>query len=196
MIGRLPVTATIVVACAIGAMVALGIWQLARAEEKAALIAGYETASLEGKPVAFPAQGGGLADQADLFHPAAFDCARVIARSTTAGRDVHGRTGFAHIARCLTERGPAEVKLGWSRTPEPPKWEGGPVSGIVAPGGADGARLQLLRPVEGLEPLAPPDPADLPNNHLAYAIQWFLFAVTALVIYIVALRRRVRAPPR
>ncbi|HBM05474.1 MAG TPA: threonine synthase, partial [Erythrobacter sp.] len=44
--------------------------------------------------------------------------------------------------------------------------------------------------VAGLAPLAPPDPRDLPNNHLAYAGQWFFFALTALIIYILALRRR------
>ena len=42
----------------------------------------------------------------------------------------------------------------------------------------------------GLEPLARPDPADLPNNHLAYAGQWFFFALTALAIYWLALKRR------
>ncbi len=40
--------------------------------------------------------------------------------------------------------------------------------------------------------MAPPDPNDLPNNHLAYAGQWFFFALTALVIYWLALRRRWR----
>lgn len=44
----------------------------------------------------------------------------------------------------------------------------------------------------GLEPLARPDPANLPNNHLAYAGQWFFFALTALVIYVLALRARLR----
>ena len=45
-------------------------------------------------------------------------------------------------------------------------------------------------PVGASSPLAAPDPRDLPNNHLAYAGQWFFFALTALVIYILALRRR------
>jgi len=31
-----------------------------------------------------------------------------------------------------------------------------------------------------------------PNNHLSYAIQWFFFAATALVIYVLALRKRWR----
>jgi surfeit locus 1 family protein len=33
----------------------------------------------------------------------------------------------------------------------------------------------------------------VPNNHLAYAVQWFLFAGVAAVIYALALRRRTRA---
>ena len=67
-----------------------------------------------------------------------------------------------------------------------PEWQGGSVEGIVAPG----PRLVAGRPAAGLAPLAPPDPADIPNNHLAYAGQWFFFALTALVIYLLALRRR------
>jgi len=37
---------------------------------------------------------------------------------------------------------------------------------------------------------ASPDPRDIPNNHWSYAIQWFAFAATALIIYALALRRR------
>ena len=47
-------------------------------------------------------------------------------------------------------------------------------------------------PQAGLEQLAAPDPNDLPNNHLMYAGQWFFFALTALVIYVLALRKRWR----
>jgi surfeit locus 1 family protein len=32
----------------------------------------------------------------------------------------------------------------------------------------------------------------VPNNHLAYAVQWFLFAAVASVIYVLALRWRGR----
>jgi cytochrome oxidase assembly protein ShyY1 len=38
-----------------------------------------------------------------------------------------------------------------------------------------------------------PSAAATPNNHLAYAGQWFLFALAASVIYILAVRRRLRA---
>lgn len=62
------------------------------------------------------------------------------------------------------------------------------VDGVIAPG----PRLVADPAAAGLVPLAKPDPRDLPNNHLSYAVQWFLFALTALVIYALALRRRWR----
>ena len=48
------------------------------------------------------------------------------------------------------------------------------------------------RASEGLEPVAPPSVEDVPNNHLAYAVQWFFFAAVAAFIYVLALRRRKR----
>ena len=45
----------------------------------------------------------------------------------------------------------------------------------------------------GLQPSEPPSLDAIPNNHLAYAVQWFLFAGVALVIYAIALHRR--SPP-
>jgi surfeit locus 1 family protein len=40
-----------------------------------------------------------------------------------------------------------------------------------------------------------PDPADLPNNHLQYAITWFSLAVAAAVIYLLSQRRASRTTP-
>lgn len=82
----------------------------------------------------------------------------------------------------------ADVALGWSRSSTPPQWDGGGVSGVIAPG----PRLVAMTPIAGLEQLALPDPADVPNNHLAYAGQWFFFALTALVIYGLAIRKRMK----
>jgi surfeit locus 1 family protein len=86
----------------------------------------------------------------------------------------------------------AEVALGWSPPTEEMHWPGGEVSGVIATGGLLGGTLHAAQPLAGLQPLAPPDPGDLPNNHLAYAVQWFFFALTALVIYVLALRKRWR----
>ena len=50
-------------------------------------------------------------------------------------------------------------------------------------------------PAPGLVRTAPPNPADIPNNHLSYAFQWFAFAAAALIIYVLALRTRLQAKP-
>lgn len=189
---RIPIIPTVIVVAAAAIMVALGVWQLGRAEEKQQLIARYSAALESGQPRPFPADGGGVLSDDDLFHPTAFECTRVLSREAVSGRSARGASGYAHIARCQTARGPADVKLGWSREPIAPDWPGGVVEGLIVRGGSDGARVQLAEPAQGLEPLAKPDPNDLPNNHLAYAGQWFFFALTALVVYGLALRSRRR----
>ncbi|MES2300627.1 MAG: SURF1 family cytochrome oxidase biogenesis protein, partial [Pseudomonadota bacterium] len=69
-------------------------------------------------------------------------------------------------------------------------WRGGWVSGIIAPMGKAAVRVVADPPLAGLQANARPDPKDLPNNHWSYAIQWFLFAAVALIIYAIALRKR------
>lgn len=189
---KVPIVATIVVLAAVATMIALGFWQLDRRQEKEAMIARYEAALNDAEPQPFPADLGG-AFEGTLFHPTAFECIDVLSREAVAGQNAQGQTGFAHIVRCQTGRGPADVKLGWSNRPEFPEYSGGVVEGLVVPGGKDGARVQAIPALAGLEPLSRPDPADLPNNHLSYAVQWFLFALTALAIYALALRRKWRA---
>ena len=186
-----PIIPTIIVAAAIATMIALGFWQLDRKNEKEQLIALSAAAMETGEPRPFPADDGG-AFAGSLYHPTAFECTEVLSQTAVAGRNEQGHSGFAQTARCQTGRGEAEVKLGWSQQPQPPEFVGGVVVGLIVPGGVDGARVQAIPPLAGLAPLAKPDPRDLPNNHLAYAGQWFFFALPALVIYILALRRRGR----
>ena len=88
---------------------------------------------------------------------------------------------------------PADVVLGWSRSSEPVAWEGGYIAGTVVPTGELGFKIVANPPIAGLEPNAKPDPGDLPNNHLAYAGQWFFFALTALIIFWLAVRSRARS---
>lgn len=190
MIRQLPLIPTVFVLAAAAVMVALGFWQLGRADEKAQLLALYEAALIDGEMKAFPSDRGGISSEDHLFHPTAFECTDVLKREAIAGRSDRGAAGYAHIARCQTGRGPADVLLGWSRDPNSPTYEGGPVTGLIVRGGADGARVQMDQPIEALAPLAKPDPSDLPNNHLAYAGQWFFFALTALAIYFFAVRAK------
>lgn len=187
MIARLPIIPTVVVVAAVLTMIGLGIWQLGRADEKEALLARYATAGDMTDAVDFP-----LTEEAAepiLYRRSAVDCETVRERRATAGTSAQGAKGWAQISRCaLAGGGETEVAIGWTRAPDGPQWTGGEVSGIIAPG----PRLIADPPRAGLIPLAPPDPADLPNNHLAYAGQWFFFALTALVIYVLAIRRRRR----
>lgn len=204
---RVPIVPTLIVAAAIATMIALGIWQLRRAEWKADLIARYEAAAglaplVRADIVLFPVSPTTFRnpEPEELhFRRAVFDCSRVLGWRATAGRNANDQVGYVHVARCdtadwVTFDGPngAEVVLGWSRDVEQPDWSGGLVRGTIAPGGEFGWRLVADPPLAGLEANAPPDPNDLPNNHLMYAGQWFFFALTALVIYILALRRRRR----
>lgn len=189
---RVPIFSTIIVLAAVATMIALGVWQLGRKAEKEALIASYQQSLQSADMRPFPGDYGGAFSDEDFFHPTAFDCTEVLAREAISGRSSAGQAGFAHIARCQTGRGPADVLLGWSRDPAFPAYDGGVVIGLIVRGGKDGARVQMRESIAGLAALAKPDPADLPNNHLAYAGQWFFFAATALGIYVLALRRKQR----
>lgn len=99
------------------------------------------------------------------------------------------------------------VDIGWSaRFNLVPDWKGGAVTGIVSrqpdhrsliarafdKQTQPALMLVATAPAHGLEPSAPPSIIDVPNNHLAYAVQWFLFAGIAATIYLLALRRRQR----
>ena len=59
---RVPILATIIVLAAAGVMVALGVWQLKRLDQKEALLARYAAAEGLAEPVAFPITGDGEQD--------------------------------------------------------------------------------------------------------------------------------------
>ena len=188
MLRRLPLVPTIVVLVAVGVMIRLGLWQIDRMHQKEALIARYEMAESLSADVPFPRDEA--AAEPLLYRHARIDCRRVVERTSIAGHNAKGESGLAQVAGCVLPDGSrARVVLGWSRAPGAPEWDGGEVMGIVAPG----PRLVADPPLAGLEANARPDPADVPNNHFSYAVQWFLFAVVALVIYALAVRKRLAA---
>ncbi|MFM7404081.1 MAG: SURF1 family cytochrome oxidase biogenesis protein [Erythrobacter sp.] len=183
---RVPIIPTIIVLAAVATMIGLGIWQLGRRAEKEALIARYEAAIGTGEMAVFPMEGEG---EDVLFRRSLLACNAVESIEAVSGTSSRGEKGWVHRASCVESiDATIPVDLGFSRDLAKPAFTGGSVTGIIAPG----PRLVADPPVAGLQPMARPDPGDLPNNHLAYAGQWFFFALTALVIYVLALRRRGR----
>lgn len=183
---RVPIFATIIVIAAVLTMVGLGVWQLGRMKEKEALLARYEAAAGASGIVPFPIAGDG----ADAwFRRSEVTCLGVRGIEPVAGTAASGQKGWVQRASCkVSEDAAVIVDIGFSRDLAKPAWSGGKITGVIAPG----PRLVADPPLAGLQPMAKPDPGDLPNNHLAYAGQWFFFALTALVIYVLALRRRQR----
>jgi len=187
---RIPIVATLVVLALAGCMIALGIWQLHRATWKEALLAEYADNARQ-PPIAFPAVP--RPDEHLLYRRARGNCLEVTGWTARGGSSRAGESGWRHIGQCRTgAEGPGmTVDFGWSRSADNPAARiSGPVSGVMD---FDRDHVFILvadRPVPGLAPGAVPSPENIPNNHRAYAVQWFIFAALALIIYAIALRRR------
>ncbi|MGZ8285555.1 MAG: SURF1 family cytochrome oxidase biogenesis protein [Allosphingosinicella sp.] len=208
---RFPLIPTILVAAAVATMIALGIWQLRRADEKAALQRQYE------RNLALPAMAlplGAVADETLLYRSAAAFCLEVTGWRTTGGKSASGQGGTRFIADCSTgAEGPGfAADMGVSPDPKArPAWKGGEVAGRIVAEPRSGSLFERLTgkspparpmivaatPAPGLQASAPPA-AEAPNNSLAYSFQWFFFAAAAALIYVLALRRRQREklPPK
>lgn len=203
---RWPLIPTIIVIAAVLVMIALGVWQLQRKSEKEALVALYQRNMAMSSLVTYP-QLPPVAD-AFLYRKSSVVCLEPVRWDPRSGTDRKGRSGIRMIAECRTgAEGPGVlVDVGIGDDFSPPKWTGGIVQGTIVPGpeqptviaratgNAAPARAMLIAdtPAAGLRASAVPSADDTPNNHLAYAGQWFLFAAAALIIYILAVRRRLR----
>ena len=185
---RIPLIPTLVVLMAVALMVGLGVWQLQRLHWKEAMIARYQTAMA--LPVLDWSQGVPLGTRGD-YRRVRLHCDRLGAQTQVGGRNASGQSGWAHWVDCLPVSGSVTVVAGWSRDLAPRALSPGEVTGYAL-GGEANVPLRIVAdpPLGGLEPNARPDPRDLPNNHFSYAVQWFLFAATALVIYAIAVWKR------
>ena len=195
MIRRLPLIPTLVVAAAVITMIALGVWQLSRAEWKEQLLEQYRVASKQ-PPIAFPTAP--RTGEPPLYRWATGNCLRPVSSRATAGQNRNGEAGYVHVVQCSTgAEGPGmAVVVGWSRDPNAKwQWPGGPVTGMIAPDRDHVIRLVADGAPPGLQPSAMPSAESISNNHRLYAVQWFLFAVIALVIYVLAVRKRARSKP-
>lgn len=188
---RLPVFSSLLVLAAVAAMIGLGVWQLQRLHWKEAMLARY--AAAQGlAPIPFPSVPD--AKNPPLFRRSSAMCVAVTGWRAESGHNLNDEAGWAHIASCRAgAEGPGfQAVMGWSAKPDQPGWQGGEVTGVIGPDRDHVIRLIAANPAPGLQPAKLPSLADVPNNHLFYAIQWFFFAGAALVIYILALRKRSR----
>jgi cytochrome oxidase assembly protein ShyY1 len=192
---RLPLIPTIVVAAAVALLVGLGVWQLKRAVWKEHLLARFVAAE-KLPPVAFPTTPL-HDDQLPLFRHATGVCLRPIGQRAAVGENQAGEPGYVQIIDCMTgAEGPGmSVEVGWSKNPNiRVAWPGGPVSGIIVPDKVSRMRLVAASAPPGLEPSQPPSAetasAITPSGHRMYAATWFALALVALIIYVIALRRR------
>lgn len=203
---RVPVVPTLIVVLAAAIMVALGVWQLQRKGEKEALIVLLDANVKNPALVTFPELPP--VPSALLFRKSSVVCLEPMRWDARGGADRAGKVGYRLVADCRTgAEGPGVlVDMGVSDGYAPPDWSGGTVTGMIVPGPnqpsiiarltgrAVPPRVMLLsdQPAPGLRASATPTPEDIPNNHLAYAVQWFLFAAIALAIYGLAIRRRLQ----
>lgn len=199
---RLPIIPTLIVAAAVAVMIGLGVWQLQRAGWKDRMLA--DLAAAESLPpvdldplLAREAQPVSIA-----FRRAVVGCAIDGAKpQLRAGRSQSGTSGYSAFVRCRPDgqgwAGRLEVDAGWIGAPDESLRVTLParISGRIGTAETSGPIILTAdAPAAGLQPSAPPSVDDIPNNHLAYAFQWFFFAATALLVYLIALRRRRRSP--
>lgn len=188
---RIPIVATLVVLAAVAVMIRLGFWQLDRMAEEERKLAQYASAAADSAPIPYPQSP----DTSAHYRRSEIDCSSPDDWRGTAGSSAAGEAGYVQIVECRTaDGGLVHVQAGWSRRLEPPQWAGGPVSGIIAPNRDGSLVLVAVPPLAGMEANALPEPdQDQPGKNLAYAGQWFFFALTALLIYGLALRRKWKA---
>jgi cytochrome oxidase assembly protein ShyY1 len=195
MIRRLPIVATIIVAVAVRLLAGLGIWQLDRARWKERLVASYARAE-KLPPVTWPTAPVRNVDTL-LFRHATGVCLRPVGKRAQAGENLAGEPGYVQILDCQTgAEGPGmSVEVGWSKDPNARvNWKGGLVSGIIVPDRRTRIRLVAASAPPGLETSAPPPPTGTisPARHRGYAATWFSLAAIAIIIYGLALRKRLR----
>lgn len=200
---RLPLLPTAIVALAVPALVMLGIWQLQRAEWKKGLLERL-AANAQAPVIARPADLMARRDELS-FRRVRTICREIRPWPPSAARSVDGRAGYRQQIWCHEGQGePLLVSIGVAANPA---LKVAPVPGSVFTGrlvprngrSADDPPFVLIAEtaVAPLAAEAPPTLAGIPNNHRAYAVQWFLFAGILAVIYGLWLRQRPKkmAPP-
>lgn len=202
---RLPLGATLLTLVMVPVLVWLGIWQLHRREWKHNIQA--ELTRAASLPLVTPREFlDSMAGSKSLqFRRAQIDCrpGRVAPYDIKGGTSATGDGGYRVLISCRDPekhytRGPDIVVVaGWTTRPDAVKTLDLDTSftGTVIEHPYDkepGRPLFLLIPTTAVPPLLPsriPTSDELSDNHLSYALQWFAFATTLMVIYAIYVRR-------
>lgn len=202
---RLPVVPTVMTLVMLAILVSLGVWQLDRRAWKHALVTRLEAA--RALPPLEPADyfKAMTGDASVQYRRAELPCSPgdVLPYDLKGGSSAAGQSGYLVLVSCRPNRKPPDIVAvaGWTRRPDAAaiKLHVDTVfKGLVIerPYGDAPARPQfMLIPDTAVPPLEPsrlPTPADLPDNHLSYAGQWFGLAAVLATIYGLWLRRRWR----
>jgi surfeit locus 1 family protein len=200
-----PLLPTLLVAALVAVLAGLGVWQLQRREWKADLITQLEAAQtlplLE--PIDFQrAMQGDISVQ---YRRAELPCSpgEVLPYDLKGGSSIGGKSGYLVLVSCRPNRQPPDIVAvaGWTKRADAGRTEimvDTVFKGLVIErpyGDAPGRPQFMLIPDTAVPPLLPsrmPTPADLPDNHLSYAGQWFGLAMVLVTIYAIWLRRRLR----
>lgn len=207
MIKRIPIIPTILVVLAVATMIGLGLWQLQRKTLNEVLL--RQVSANASKPgISYPELGP--VSVTSLHRTSSITCLRVVSWREDSGSDSKGRSGTRYLAECVTgAEGPgALIVAGVSDRPNVQvAWKGGQVEGIITTepdrqsmiAKLFGQKL-VLRPMlvskQGLGGLRTAQPPSLSKirskiaNNGSYALQWFLFAAAAAVIYVLAVRKK------
>lgn len=202
---RLPILPTLIVALAVAAMIALGIWQLRRAEWKERLLAEYMAAA--GMPALDldPLLDGQSPPPPLAFRRVLVTChARDAEAEPRTGRNLRDETGQVFLVPCRPGAdglaGRLLVNAGWA--PRHDAVRRLTLDGLLAGriGTAEEGESIVVTAATATPPLQPGMPLSIeaiPNNHRGYAFTWFAFAAIAIAIYVLALRgrRRRELPP-
>ena len=189
---RLPVVPTLVVALAVAAMIALGIWQLQRARvEGGAARRNMRPPRRCRRSTSIRCSTARSRLPPLSFRRALVTCQAAMPRPTSApgaapptcrARPITSPAGRARAGLA----GRLRVNAGWAPRPDAARRLSldGLVAGRLGAVGEDGpVTLTAATAAPPLAPSQPPSLDSIPNNHRLYALQWFFFAAAALVIY-------------
>ena len=204
---RIPIIPTIITAAGILILCALGKWQLDRRAWKHDLI--ERLAAAPNLPLVSPEEfrAAMMGDVPIQYRRASIDCRARDKKpyDLRPGSSAGGTSGFYVVVSCRPNSRPPDIVAvaGWTKRVDAKDIVitlDHQLTGTVIErpyGKAPDRPRFMLIPDEAIPPLGrplQPRAADLPDNHLAYAGQWFGLAIALAAIYGLYLRRRPVAP--